>query len=80
MRVVSYGRRSHLAPKVPQAKQNVCVHNLSFSTLIFHPFSLLSTFVDIMIAVKKIDFDLDVGSRLSVIKAMVEDIEIKKTM
>jgi hypothetical protein len=27
--------------------------------LIFHSSSLLSTFVDIMVAVKKIDFDLD---------------------
>ena len=51
--------------------------NLSFSTLIFNPSRLLSTFVDIMIVVKKDRFDLEVGFKNSAIKAIVEGIESK---
>ena len=55
---------------MPQAKQNVCLHNLS-SPLGLQSFQVASTFVDIMVAAKK--RDLEVGSNNFSYLAIVED-------
>jgi hypothetical protein len=61
---------------VLQAKQNVCVHNLSFSTLIFNPQAAVD-FCRYNDCGKEDRFDLEVVFKNSAIKAIVEDIESK---
>ena len=75
MQVVAKGSRSHLALKVQQAKQNVCLHNLTSPSR--SSLQVASTFVDIMVAAKK--RYLEVGSKNSVIWQLSKTLRLKDT-